>query len=74
VQVREKQKARGLDLSGYTYSQLRLTINSTSDPELAEACKEEFHRRLKCYHLWKKRQQAAMSNPAIKVVRRNIFN
>jgi myosin-6 len=41
------------DLSGWKYSELRDTINTSCDVELLEACREEFHRRLKVYHAWK---------------------
>lgn len=41
------------DLSKWKYSDLRDTINTSCDLELLEACKREFHRRLKVYHAWK---------------------
>lgn len=41
------------DLSKWKYSDLRDIINTSCDIELLEACKEEFHRRLKVYHAWK---------------------
>ncbi|CAG0908872.1 unnamed protein product, partial [Cyprideis torosa] len=41
------------DLSKWKYSDLRDTINTSCDIELLEACKTEFHRRLKVYHAWK---------------------
>lgn len=46
------------DLSGWKYSELRDTINTSCDVELLEACREEFHRRLKVYHAWKARNQS----------------
>jgi hypothetical protein len=35
------------DLSKWKYAELRDTINTSCDIELLEACREEFHRRLK---------------------------
>jgi myosin-6 len=43
------------DLEKWKYSELRDTINTSCDLELLEACREEFHRRLKVYHSWKSR-------------------
>ncbi|KAK0424459.1 hypothetical protein QR680_008675 [Steinernema hermaphroditum] len=44
----------GYDLSKWTYAELRDTINTSSDIELLEACRAEFHRRLRAYQQWKK--------------------
>lgn len=44
---------RRYKLESWNYAQLRDTINTSSDIELLEACREEFHRRLKVYHQWK---------------------
>jgi len=41
------------DLSKWKYADLRDTINTSCDVDLLEACREEFHRRLKVYHAWK---------------------
>ncbi|KAK8728141.1 hypothetical protein OTU49_009135 [Cherax quadricarinatus] len=41
------------DLSKWKYAELRDTINTSCDLELLEACRSEFHRRLKVYHAWK---------------------
>ena len=41
------------DLSNWKYAELRDTINTSCDIDLLEACREEFHRRLKVYHAWK---------------------
>lgn len=41
------------DLSKWKYAELRDTINTSCDLELLEACRGEFHRRLKVYHAWK---------------------
>jgi len=54
--VRQQQAALSkskFDLSKWKYSQLRDTINTSCDIELLEACRHEFHRRLKVYHAWK---------------------
>ncbi|KAG5673983.1 hypothetical protein PVAND_003979 [Polypedilum vanderplanki] len=49
-QIIGKQK---YDLSKWKYSELRDAINTSCDIELLEACRHEFHRRLKVYHAWK---------------------
>lgn len=41
------------DLTKWKYSELRDTINTSCDIDLLEACRHEFHRRLKVYHAWK---------------------
>ncbi|XP_063377350.1 myosin heavy chain 95F [Cydia fagiglandana] len=54
--VRMQQAMQGKqkhDLSKWKYSELRDTINTSCDIELLEACRHEFHRRLKVYHAWK---------------------
>ena len=38
------------DLSKWKYAELRDTINTSCDIDLLEACREEFHRRLKVWH------------------------
>ena len=43
------------NLEKWKYSDLRDTINTSCDLELLEACRQEFHRRLKVYHSWKSR-------------------
>merc|ERR1711907_785779 len=43
------------DLSKWKYADLRDTINTSVDIDLLEACREEFHRRLKVYHAWKQK-------------------
>ncbi|XP_040569535.1 unconventional myosin-VI isoform X2 [Lepeophtheirus salmonis] len=50
---REEHAHRKYDLSKWKYAELRDTINTSCDIELLEACREEFHRRLKVYHAWK---------------------
>jgi myosin-6 len=44
MQARATKK---FDLSKWKYADLRDTINTSCDIELLQACKEEFHRRLK---------------------------
>ena len=46
------------DLSKWKYADIRDTINTTNDIDLLEACREEFHRRLKVYHAWKMKNMA----------------
>ena len=50
------------DLSKWKYAELRDTINTSCDIELLEACREEFHRRLKVYHAWKARNKKKGGN------------
>lgn len=54
---REAAANKKYDLSKWKYAELRDTINTSCDIELLEACKEEFHRRLKVYHAWKARNR-----------------
>lgn len=59
-QVRNHQAAmsnKKYDLSKWKYSELRDAINTSCDIELLEACRHEFHRRLKVYHAWKARNK-----------------
>ncbi|XKL69082.1 hypothetical protein PGB90_006851 [Kerria lacca] len=51
------------DLSKWKYSQLRDIINTSCDIQLLEACKAEFHRRLKVYHAWKAKNNKKTSKP-----------
>lgn len=54
VRSQQANQAKGkYDLSKWKYSELRDTINTSCDIELLEACRHEFHRRLKVYHAWK---------------------
>ncbi len=39
-----------------------ITHSSVLDVELLEACKQEFHRRLKVYHQWKNKNKASKSS------------
>ncbi|XP_044011291.1 myosin heavy chain 95F isoform X2 [Aphidius gifuensis] len=59
-QVRNNQAMminKKFDLSKWKYSELRDAINTSCDIELLEACRHEFHRRLKVYHAWKARNR-----------------
>lgn len=49
-------------LTKWKYSELRDTINTSCDIDLLEACKAEFHRRLKVYHEWKARNAKNNNN------------
>ncbi|XP_049829322.1 myosin heavy chain 95F isoform X2 [Schistocerca gregaria] len=51
--IQGSQGKQKYDLSKWKYSELRDTINTSCDIELLEACRVEFHRRLKVYHAWK---------------------
>lgn len=53
VRAQIAQNNSKYDLSKWKYSELRDTINTSCDIELLEACRIEFHRRLKVYHAWK---------------------
>lgn len=57
------QKDKKYDLTNWKYSDLRDTINTSCDLELLEACREEFHRRLKVYHAWKTRANKSKNGP-----------
>merc|ERR1719379_1857876 len=50
------------DLSKWKYADLRDTINTSCDIDLLEACREEFHRRLKVYHAWKTKNASKSQN------------
>lgn len=49
-------------LTKWKYSELRDTINTSCDIDLLEACKAEFHRRLKVYHEWKAKNAKNINN------------
>ncbi|XP_076818401.1 unconventional myosin-VI-like isoform X1 [Clavelina lepadiformis] len=46
------------DLSKWRYADLRDAINTSTDIQHIEDCREEFHRRLKVYHMWKSKNKA----------------
>jgi len=54
---REANAGKKYDLAKWKYAELRDTINTSCEIELLEACREEFHRRLKVYHAWKARNK-----------------
>merc|ERR1711902_77401 len=56
VQQKSSRK-QSYDLSNWKYAELRDTINTSCDIDLLEACREEFHRRLKVYHAWKSKNR-----------------
>ncbi|XP_060551449.1 unconventional myosin-VI-like, partial [Ruditapes philippinarum] len=45
------------DLSKWKYAELRDAINTSCDMDLLDACRFEFHRRLKVYHAWKSKNK-----------------
>ncbi|XP_053396881.1 unconventional myosin-VI-like isoform X2 [Mercenaria mercenaria] len=45
------------DLSKWKYAELRDAINTSCDMDLLDACRYEFHRRLKVYHAWKSKNK-----------------
>merc|ERR1711899_413161 len=53
----EANSAKKYNLAKWKYAELRDTINTSCDIELLEACREEFHRRLKVYHAWKSKNR-----------------
>ncbi|CAF1109907.1 unnamed protein product [Adineta steineri] len=53
------------DLSKHSYAELRDIINTSCDIELLDACREEFHRRLKVYHAWKVKNRKTKNPSAI---------
>ncbi|KAK0045573.1 unconventional myosin-VI [Biomphalaria pfeifferi] len=53
VQARQAAALKKYDLTKWKYAELRDAINTSCDLELLDACREEFHRRLKVYHAWK---------------------
>jgi myosin-6 len=69
VFANKKQEAihKKHDLSKWKYATLRDTINTSCNIELLEACREEFHRRLKVYHAWKMKNMKAQKEAANRV-------
>ncbi|BFZ10301.1 hypothetical protein BsWGS_13340 [Bradybaena similaris] len=53
VAARQAAASKKFDLTKWKYAELRDAINTSCDLELLDACREEFHRRLKVYHSWK---------------------
>ncbi|XP_066921977.1 unconventional myosin-VI-like [Clytia hemisphaerica] len=46
----------------WTYAELRDVINTSCDLDMLEACRVEYHRRLKVYHAWRKRNMEKNKN------------
>jgi len=61
--VAKPNNSAKFDLSKWKYAELRDTINTSCDIELLEACREEFHRRLKVYHAWKAKNRKKNATP-----------
>lgn len=58
VRAMQQQAAnKKYDLTKWKYAELRDAINTSCDLELLDACREEFHRRLKVYHSWKSKNK-----------------
>ncbi|CAF0726267.1 unnamed protein product [Didymodactylos carnosus] len=57
MRSRSKPVNSKFDLQKHSYAQLRDLINTSCDLELLDACREEFHRRLKVYHAWKSKNR-----------------
>lgn len=53
VEFVETESGAVYDLSKWSYAQLRDTINTSSDVEMLQACRNEFQKRLKAYYSWK---------------------
>jgi len=56
---RQSVASKKFDLTKWKYAELRDAINTSCDLELLDACREEFHRRLKVYHSWKTKNKKA---------------
>lgn len=64
---------RKYDLSKWKYAELRDAINTSCDIELLEACREEFHRRLKVYHAWKSKNKKQLdSSSSVEASEKNV--
>ena len=46
-------KGQRYDLTKWTYTQLRDFINTSTDIDMIQACRDEFARRLSAYHNWR---------------------
>ncbi|KAK0416370.1 hypothetical protein QR680_012444 [Steinernema hermaphroditum] len=58
----------GYDLSGWTYADLRDTINTSNNVELLAACRAEFHRRLRAYQNWKRANKTQDAGKGARVI------
>lgn len=57
MEQRQALQSQKHDLSKWRYAELRDAINTSCDMELLDACRIEFHRRLKVYHAWKSKNK-----------------
>lgn len=64
TQVKKSSKApnKNTDLRALKYDELRNLINTSTDVELLGTCRAEFHRRLKVYHDWRKKNMQNKTN------------
>ena len=46
-------KGQRYDLTKWTYTQLRDFINTSTDIDMIQSCRDEFARRLSAYHNWR---------------------
>ncbi|XP_065907507.1 unconventional myosin-VI-like [Dysidea avara] len=60
---KQQQTTKKHDLSKWKFPELRDTINTSCDLELLEACRDEFHRRLRVYHAWKAKNKKRTESP-----------
>ena len=49
----KNMKGQRYDLTKWTYTQLRDFINTSTDIDMIQACRDEFARRLTAYHNWR---------------------
>lgn len=56
------EKGQRYDLTKWSYAQLRDFINTSSDIEMIQACRDEFARRLQAYHSWRAKVRFRRSN------------
>lgn len=64
IEQRQAMAGQKYDLSKWRYAELRDAINTSCDMELLDACRLEFHRRLKVYHAWKSKNKKKGVNKA----------
>lgn len=55
----KNQKGQRYDLTKWTYTQLRDYINTSTDIDMIQACRDEFARRLQAYHNWRAKNKAS---------------
>jgi len=55
----KNMKGQRYDLTKWTYTQLRDFINTSTDIDMIQACRDEFARRLSAYHNWRSKNKAA---------------